>query len=68
MPRSPAQPALRAALADPAAVGEHLGISEKTLAQWRWRGEGPAYIKIGGAVRYRWESVDAYIASRESAP
>ena len=36
------------------------GISTRTLEQWRWRGEGPKFIKIGGSVRYRVEDVEAY--------
>jgi len=29
-----------------------LRLSEQTLANWRWRGCGPPYQKINGAVRY----------------
>ena len=29
-----------------------LGLSVKTLRRWRWAGRGPAYRKIGSAVRY----------------
>jgi predicted site-specific integrase-resolvase len=29
-----------------------LGLSVKTLRRWRWVGRGPAYRKIGSAVRY----------------
>ena len=28
------------------------GISHKTLQRWRWLKTGPAYIKIGGRIRY----------------
>ena len=35
-------------------------ISARTLEQWRWRGEGPKFIKIGGSVRYHAEDVEAY--------
>ena len=30
-------------------------ISSRTLERWRWRHEGPAYLKIGGRVAYRLE-------------
>jgi predicted DNA-binding transcriptional regulator AlpA len=38
-------------------VAELLGVSEKTLANWRWQGRGPAFIKLPGksgkgGVRY----------------
>ncbi|WP_412057307.1 helix-turn-helix transcriptional regulator [Bartonella sp. DGB2] len=36
------------------------GISARTLEQWRWRGEGPAFIKIGRVVRYRAEDIRHY--------
>jgi predicted site-specific integrase-resolvase len=28
-------------------------ISHRTLERWRWAGEGPVYMKIGGRVVYR---------------
>lgn len=40
-------------------------ISPRTLERWRWTGEGPAYLKIGGRVVYRLEDVEAYEASRQ---
>lgn len=41
-----------------------LHISEQTLANWRWRGCGPPYLKINGAVRYDPEAVRAWAASQ----
>lgn len=38
-------------------------ISERTLERWRWVGEGPAYLKIGGRVVYRLEDIEAYEAT-----
>jgi len=35
-------------------------ISPRTLERWRWLGEGPAYLKIGGRVVYRLEDVERY--------
>lgn len=35
-------------------------ISPRTLERWRWVGEGPQYLKIGGRVIYRRENVEAY--------
>jgi hypothetical protein len=39
-------------------LSERWQVPVQTLANWRWRGEGPRYFKPGGAVRYRdhWES------------
>jgi len=39
-------------------------ISHRTLERWRWTGEGPQYIKIGGRVVYRQEDVEAYEAEQ----
>ena len=35
-------------------------ISPRTLERWRWAGEGPAFVKIGGRVVYRLDDVEAY--------
>ena len=39
-------------------------ISHRTLERWRWTGEGPPYIKIGGRVVYRQEDIEAYEAEQ----
>ena len=39
-------------------------ISHRTLERWRWTGEGPRYIKIGGRVVYRLEDIEAYEAAQ----
>ncbi len=42
-------------------------VSPRTLERWRWTGEGPAYIKIGGRVVYRLEDIEAYEVRRQCA-
>lgn len=37
-------------------------ISARTLERWRWLGQGPQYLKIGGRVVYRVDDVEAYEA------
>lgn len=32
-------------------------LKPDTLNQWRWRGEGPPYLKLEGHVLYRLEDV-----------
>ena len=32
-------------------------LSPRTLERWRWQGNGPAYLKIGGRIVYRKEDV-----------
>lgn len=38
-----------------------LGLSAKTMQQWRWRGEGPRYCKFGRAVRYSAQDLAAFV-------
>ena len=33
------------------------GMSPRTLENWRSTGKGPAYVKIGGQVRYKFEDI-----------
>ena len=40
---------------------DRLGFSVRTLQQWRVKGEGPPYLKIGPSVRYNPEAVDAWL-------
>ena len=40
-------------------------ISARTLERWRWTGDGPAFLKIGGRVVYRLEDVLAYAQARQ---
>ena len=35
-------------------------ISPRTLERWRWAGEGPRFIKIGGRVVYRIADIEAF--------
>ena len=50
-----------------AAAAERLGLSPKTLRNWRSRGEGPPYLLLGSSVRYATASVDAWAHSRVAA-
>jgi len=45
-------------------------ISPRTLERWRWLGQGPKYLKIGGRVVYRLEDIEAFEAEkqREAVP
>lgn len=45
------------------AAGAYLDISPSTLAGWRSLGQGPAYIKMHGVVRYRKRDLDAFIVA-----
>jgi hypothetical protein len=40
------------------------GLSVRTLERWRWLGQGPAFLKLGGRVTYRIEDIEAYEAAQ----
>jgi hypothetical protein len=35
-------------------------LSPRTLERWRWLGQGPRYLKVGGRVVYRLEDIEAF--------
>ena len=45
-----------------------LRVSKKTLERWQAAGTGPAITKIGRTAYYRWETLRAWVASRERQP
>jgi predicted DNA-binding transcriptional regulator AlpA len=50
-------------LAVPREVASHLDTSVDVLAYWRHMGRGPAFVKLGRRVYYRWSDVNAWIAA-----
>ena len=55
----------RESLGSPADVAEYLQLPEKTLAEWRSRGIGPQYMRVGRYVRYRWADVEAWLGNQQ---
>ena len=51
-------------LAEPAEVADRLRVPVKTLAQWRYLGIGPRFLKVGRYVRYHWPEVEAWLAEQ----
>lgn len=42
-----------------------LGVSSRTLSNWRCRGGGPDYVKMGSkAVRYRLDDLNEFVDER----
>ena len=37
-------------------------ISPRTLERWRWLGQGPQFLKLGGKIVYRLVDVEAFEA------
>ena len=54
-------------LADPMTpldVSRYLGVPPRTLANWRYLGRGPAFLRVGRHVRYRAADVTAWVESQ----
>lgn len=49
---------------DTEGASRHLGLAPSTLEKMRVYGDGPAYVKMGRAVRYRVSDLEAYLADR----
>jgi excisionase family DNA binding protein len=50
-------------LATPIEVAVYLQVPVKTLYAWRYEGKGPRAHRVGRHLRYRWEDVEAWLAS-----
>lgn len=35
-------------------------VTSKTLQNWRWKGNGPEFFKVGRTIRYRLEDVESF--------
>jgi predicted DNA-binding transcriptional regulator AlpA len=53
-----------AALLDTVQAARFLGLGERTLQNWRVRGEGPAFLRAGRSVRYSPEDLERWLAAR----
>jgi Helix-turn-helix domain len=46
-------------------LAERLNISPRTLERWRWIGEGPLFLKLGGGrIVYRVQDIERYEAEQ----
>jgi predicted DNA-binding transcriptional regulator AlpA len=53
-------------LLKPSDVAEILGVPEATLANWRYRREGPIGFRVGRHVRYLKSDVETWINEQRS--
>ena len=51
-------------LLTPQQLAARCGLALSTLAKMRLRGDGPTYVKIGAAVRYRDDDVQTWLAAQ----
>lgn len=49
------------ALLTEAQAAQVLGLSIRTLQSWRCRGDGPAFVRAGRAVRYRKTEINSWV-------
>lgn len=47
-------------------VAEIIGIADRTLQKWTWRGKGPKFFRIGKRVLYTVEAVQKWFEEVES--
>ena len=52
-------------LTTPTELATKVKVSTRTLQDWRSKGVGPKWIKVGKVVRYRASDVAAWLNSRE---
>jgi predicted DNA-binding transcriptional regulator AlpA len=52
----------------PRELAHFLGLSEQTLAQWRWLGKGPRWVKVGRHVRYPRRDTQEWMDSGADSP
>ena len=45
-------------------AAERLGLSMRTLQQWRLKGGGPVFVKAGRSVLYKVSDLDQWIEER----
>ena len=45
-------------------VAEALGLTIRTLEDWRYKGEGPPFLKIGHRVRYDAADLERWLAAQ----
>ena len=60
-------PALARTYLSPAEAAQYLGITTRTLAEWRRTGRGPAYVRLAGPtsrVRYDRADLDRWMRAR----
>jgi len=52
----------------PRQVADYFGTSEAVLAQERYRGIGPTYVRLGRRIRYRARDIADYLDRNTAVP
>ena len=64
-PSAANRPTTAPILLTPKQAARHLNLSESWLAKRRVNGDGPPYIKLGGAVRYAEASLQQWMKGEQ---
>jgi hypothetical protein len=51
-----------------AEAAKYIGAKQETLTKWRYRGTGPAFLKLCGKIRYQISDLDAFIQASRHIP
>lgn len=57
---------LKTPLMTPEEVAGILSVTVATLAQWRFKGCGPAFIRIAGIIRYSHGDLEKFVSEHRS--
>jgi hypothetical protein len=55
-------------LLTPEAAGQFIDRPTTTLANWRTKGEGPPYVRVGGMVRYPYKWLRTWLIENSVCP
>jgi hypothetical protein len=55
-------------LVSPKELSKMWDMPESTLRYWRCAGIGPAYVKLGGRIKYDLADVEAYVRANKRKP
>ncbi len=50
------------------AAAKYMGVAAGTLEQWRCKGKGPAYIRVGGKIVYARSTLTDYLRRHTVEP
>lgn len=49
-------------------LAKYLGLTEATIRNWQWAGQGPPFVRLGNKViRYRREDVEKWLTEKAQA-
>lgn len=61
----PVSTALLDSLITPDTLADRLEVTRRVVDEWRVRGTGPVYIRVGRTVRYEPAAVDAWLRRQQ---